>query len=742
MIAPRKRMIVVAVVTTVGMFFVCLSASALGACPNEAIRGVLHSEQLPDCRAYEMVSPSQKLGWKVKFESADESRAMISSLGAFLGSNQGLSSQYLVERTSSGWVTTPLPEPLAPGLVDTTPNNPVAVSAGLGDGVFEERPASGSGFNERAYYVDGLPSGDPVEIGPVFPPSVRQSEEGEEGFDSAEPSVAGGHLLFEIEAPGINNINIDELWPGDSTVTAGRGTLGSYSLYEYDGTDGVEPKLVGVRNKGALRTDQEAQLIGQCGVSLGFPAGGEFYNVGLRVGDAYNTVAVSGGGWRVFFTVAGVNSKGVCNEEGEGTGPAVNELYARENGSETIAVSEPSREDCAACKASTPEPAVFQGASKDGSRVFFLSSQELLEGAHGMNLYEFDFDAAGEGRALSLVGSEVLGVARVAESGSRVYFVSSGRLTGQPNEYGASAVEGEPNLYMYDTEDAHIAFIGTLSASDSSDWRQEDKRPVDASWDGRFLVFDSTADLTPDDSSTVKQVFEYDAEQETLVRVSAGENEFNDDGNTEAYGAEIVEPKYVISENPRPKLTSVSEGGSVVFESSDALTGEAVLGYPNVYEYRAGQVSLISDGQDRSYVTSEQGGSEPSVRLLGEDPSGVDVFFTTADQLVPQDGDTQVDVYDARVDGGFAVASPPSCEGEGCQGALSGTPVFGIPQSTFEPAAPSTTSAPSTQAPAKTKTNGKEKKKGKGRAGRRRRRPKRGVSRVVRRRSSQRRSGR
>jgi hypothetical protein len=735
MISRRKRVMVVAVVIVVGLLFVCLSESALGACPNEAIRGVLHSEQLPDCRAYEMVSPAQKLGWAVGLESADESRAMVDSFGAFLGSNQAvLLNQYLVERTSSGWVTTPLPQPLAPGLIGTL-GNPVAVSAGLGEGVFEERPASGSSENERAYYLDGLPSGDPVEVGPLFPPSVRQSDVVQVEPVSAEPSVAGGHVLFEIEAP--------QLWPGDSTVAGGRGTPGSYSLYEYDGTGGVEPKLVGVRNDGVLRTDREAQLIGQCGVSLGFPSGDNFHNLGLLLGDAYNAVAVSGGGWRVFFTVAGVSGTGGCNEEGEGAGPAVNELYAREDGSETIAVSEPSKADCVACRASTPEPAVFQGASEDGSRVFFLSSQELLEGAHGMNLYEFDFDAAREGRALSLVGSEVLGVARVAQSGSRVYFVSSGRLTGQPNEYGASAEEGKPNLYVYDAEDAHIAFIGTLSASDSSDWQQEDVRPVDASWDGRFLVFDSTADLTPDDSSTVTQVFEYDAEQETLVRVSAGANGFNDDGNTEVYSARIVEPSYTESENPMPKLTSVSEGGIVVFESSDALTGEAILGYPNVYEYRAGQVSLISDGQDRSGVVIF-GRPEPTVRLLGEDPSGVDVFFTTADRLVPQDGDTQVDVYDARVDGGFAVASPPSCEGEGCQGALSGAPVFGVPQSTFEPAAPSTTSTPGAQAPGKTKANGKKKKKGKGKekAGRRRERAKRGVSRAVRGRSSRGRSGR
>lgn len=62
--------------------------------------------------------------------------------------------------------------------------------------------------------------------------------------------------------------------------------------------------------------------------------------------------------------------------------------------------------------------------------------------------------------------------------------------------------------------------------------------------------------------------------------------------------------------------------------------------------------------------------------------SGADIFFETADQLVPQDTDTQRDLYDARIDGGFPPpAVPTSCE-EDCQGAPGSQPLFGAPSST------------------------------------------------------------
>jgi hypothetical protein len=70
------------------------------------------------------------------------------------------------------------------------------------------------------------------------------------------------------------------------------------------------------------------------------------------------------------------------------------------------------------------------------------------------------------------------------------------------------------------------------------------------------------------------------------------------------------------------------------------------------------------------------------VALFGVDPSGGDVFFTTADQLVPQDAESQMVLYDAREEGGFpAPLLAPGCVGETCRGTPAAAPMFATPSS-------------------------------------------------------------
>ena len=364
----------------------------------------------------------------------------------------------------------------------------------------------------------------------------------------------------------------------------------------------------------------------------------------------------------------------------------------------TTAISEPSKEDCLQCDTGelNVSKAVFQGASEDGSRVFFLTTQPLLDGDEDetMDLYEYDFDGpvgeritqvskGGVGDITPGRGAQVEGVARVSEDGSHVYFVAEGVLTGTPNSVGDIAQLGADNFYVYDTETKQTAFIGVLGEGDTQNWQPQDLRPVDATRDGRFVVFTSTKDLTKEDTGSGAQVFEYDAETKTLVRVSVGEGGFNNDGR-DGDAASIAHPSYTESFDPAPQLGSVSEDGSyVVFQSANALTSHAAAGCNNVYEYHSGQVSLISDGQD---CTSAFRG-RPSTALDGIDSSGADIFFETADPLLPQDGDTQVDIYDARIGGGFPGAVPsPECEGDGCQGALAPAPTLPTVDSVNQPA--------------------------------------------------------
>jgi hypothetical protein len=639
-------------------------AAAEGSCTNEALRAPLHSTELPDCRAYELVSPVVKYGWPIVMSrvASNGDSAVAFSLGGLPGSNQSsLINFYKLVRVLDGWKTVPLNTPLEYVNSGGGASLPAA-SPDLSHGVFEYRSATTVDRRDTNFYVDDLLGGPPNKVGPRISPDAFASVPATETLNSSAPSAPSdlSRVLYMLNGPEYpHGTLVDYLWPGDATAQRSLG-IGWTSLYEYVGTSNSVPSLVGVDG---------GHLISQCGTALGYPEGGRFSSL---VGDeVYNAVSAPGG-TRVFFTVAA----GPCEE---GAGPPANELYASEEQSPgarlSVAISEPTAGaggDCSACNTSAPQSAIFQGASEDGSKVFFLSEQAMLGGAGGQNLYEYDFNAP-KGRRVVLVAPGVLGVARVAENGSHVYFVDENVLTAAANPVGDLAQAGADNLYVYDTATTETSFVGTLATGDGADWQTRDERPVNATPDGRFLVFAGRASLTPGDAGGLSQVYEYDAQKNTLIQVSRAEG-----GPGGEFATRLVYPRYTGNFDPSPQQSSVSDDGAyVVFQSEAALTPHAILGYNNVYEYHAGHVSLISDGQDHSFGD----GGVPSVSLFGIDGSGRDIFFTTADELSPQDGDTQEDVYDARIGGGFLPASPAACEGDGCQGVLSAPPSFSAPES-------------------------------------------------------------
>jgi hypothetical protein len=673
----RRALLSVALAGVSVVIPVC-SATASG-CSNEVLRPTLHSVGLPDCRAYELVSPTVKYGWPVVVQrlSFGGDRAVAYSLGGFPGSDQvSLLSFYEFVREPGGWSSVPLN---APSGYDTGQYGGVlpAASPELTAGVSEYRQPSATDQRDTAYYVRPLPSGLAAEAGPRFSRQALESVTATEHLSTGEaaPSSDLSHVLFMLGGPQFAHGRlVDTVWPSDTTALKPLGE-GWASLYEYVGTGNSAPSLVGVNGNG--------HLISECGTTLGYPENGHFTT--FQGGELFNAVSAPSGS-RIFFTVAG----GPC-EEG-GTGPPTSELYAREEQSpgvlRSIPISEPTsgaEGDCTACDTSNPQPATFQGASEDGSRVFFLSDQHLLEGAEGKNLYMYDFNAQ-KGRRVLLAASGVQGVSRVSGDGSHVYFVAGTVLTNATNPLGDSAHTGADNLYVYDSDTGLISFVGSLAAEDTSDWQVQDERPVDASADGKTVVFTSSADLTHEGTAGLVQVFKYDMQTDTLVRVSRPQGGFGG-----VFPAGIVYPRYTGHFDPSPQSSSVSSDGTVtVFQSEAALTSQAILGYNNIYEYRSGRVSLISDGQDRSH--RDEG--FPSVSLLGVDGSGRDIFFTTADQLVPGDGDTQEDVYDARAGGGFPSETSTTCDSEDCQGPLAPTPVIASAYSVTQPAGEQATEQP------------------------------------------------
>ncbi len=680
-------------VATVAGFTATASASA---CPNEASPGF--RTYLPDCRAYEMVTPPYKEGFSVRGVAVSEggSQVLAESLGNFVTpggatiEGTGLfGHSYLLARTEHGWEQTPLDAPSS-----RFPDFEVwTASADLSSSLWF---ASVPGQSSADVYLDSQAPGSSgsalTHVGPGAPPGVAEL-----ALDFLGASSDLSHAVFLVNSP-LLGLEEDRLWPGDTTLPEQLP-----SLYEYAGTGDSEPELVGVSNQTSVseaariqstpHINEAAKLISNCGTVLGSGP-----NPG---GDAYN--AISASGKTVFFTSA------ACG----GEGPPVNELYARIDREKTVDISEPApsvpgrlcTEACAGAE-STPalrKPGVFAGASLDGSKVFFTTRQSLVdedeagEGS-GNDLYEAEVQGdavsrltlisrGGSGDATPGSGAGVLGVVRVSEDGSHVYFVAEGVLTGANGE-GESPSPGAKNLYMFVREcpggeavcadpTERTAFIATLSAEDRAVWSADDVRPAQATPDGRFLVFQSTADLTPDqgDREEAGQVFEYNAQAQALVRVSQGQDGYNENGNSNSYAATIPVQGYEL-DRPSTRFTHLAvsaDGSRVYFLSRDALTPQAVNGVRNVYQYHDHQVDLISDGHDL----------QADAELVGTDEAGRNVFFTTADRLLAQDTDTQVDIYDARVEGG---PPPPAetapCSGIACRGSAGEPPVVLAPAST------------------------------------------------------------
>jgi Tol biopolymer transport system component len=682
-------------------------ARAEAGCPNEQLRVETHSTSLPDCRAYELVTPPFKYGQIVGEPIVTTSGSSVAfvSLGEFNEAGNDATAEggtYVDSRGASGWSSSPV-SPSAEqfqfglGISGTSSQRGETAdfNPDLSRSLFVAAPVSGKPIDFRLY-LRSKATGAFMEIGPLVSPSQVASWTSPETDGRPHLEYAGAtddlsHVFFTEKKLFGNSF----YWPGDATVV-------EPSLYEYSGAGNSEPVLVGIAPGPAEAKDrpvEHSQLISQCGTLLG---GGQ----GEQVFDTYNAISrlpASEEGHVVFFTAVAKGSN--CEAEGGVVGPSVEELYARIDGSHTVAISEPSAADCGACVLTSPQQAVFQGASADGSKVFFISQQELFGGSRGEsgnNLYEYDFDASNQHEKLSFVAPELppyngghplAGVVRVTEDGSHVYFVSEDReLTTNRDAKDKTAVEEESsdNLYVYDGATGRTVFVAALSPSDREDWSFSDVRPVEATPDGRYLLFSSVNDLTPDASGTGSQIYRYDVQSGDLGRISIGEGGFNENGNDGA-SSFIQTPAYYNVASAEPTLTDISDDGSkVVFGSSGALTpqalnkacaleqeGACISSASNVYEWEDGHVYLLSDGRDTHAVAEQQ-----DVNLIGISATGSDVFFTTADPLVGQDGDTQQDIYDARVGGGFAApVAGAGCAGESCQGSPSVSPVFSAPAS-------------------------------------------------------------
>ncbi len=377
--------------------------------------------------------------------------------------------------------------------------------------------------------------------------------------------------------------------------------------------------------------------------------------------------AVSSDGSRVFFSNANVYVR-VNTEQPQSpmeTNAKSEEVCANSADACTVEVSASQR---LLPNPAGAQPARYQGASADGSRVFFTSKAELTEDAYtgtagqGANLYEYELaqegkparltDLTGEATDKTGNGAAVQGVVQISEDGSYVYYVADGKLV-------EGAQTGKPNLYV-SHDGAAPTFIATLLApNDESDWTGEHEGNPElnaavVTSDGTRLAFMSYNELTGYDNQDAntgqpdEEIYLYDTATSSLACASCNPSGARPTGSSTLPGAHSLGDAGMPLYRPRDLI----EDGMLFFNSSDALVPHASDGRKNVYEYEDGHVFAISD---------VAGGYESF--FMDASADGNNVFFATADQLLPEDQSNNVVVYDARVDGGFPVAPvAPSCD--------------------------------------------------------------------------------
>jgi hypothetical protein len=637
---------------------------AAAACPNEAVRQEQAAVALPDCRAYELVTPTQK--------DATEPKAVVAGLleptleaipGARAAADGGrmawdseyvlpgspsVGVDYLSTRTDGGWSTEAVvpPQSAEHGVLCPFFVGMVGWSANLDRGVLAD--GYGQEPSSDSY------SGEGQECGHDEPRLAAGEQEGFQNLFLRDNELHA-YRLIDVTPSGVTPPSpaggSEQYFP--ASFLAGSSDL-SHVVFEDElpltpeapaGDDLYEWAAGAVRLVTVLPNGEAA-----AGTLAGSTPNAEFdFSAGNRpvpINLAGARRAVSSDGRRIFF------------EAGE-------KLYLREDGEHTIQID----------AAQGPGPGGggrFMGASEDGSRVFFLDDAEAgltsnTISSSGANLYEYDIPS---GRLTDLTAAadvDVLGVSGLSADGSTVYFVAEGALAG-----GAAA--GQPNLYA--EHDGELAFVATLDPQhDSCDWTTNTGCPLEgqlietsgltarSSTDGRYVAFTSLRPLTGQsnvDAHTGEadtEVFRYDLATGTLACASCSPT-----GAAPTGPATIRWPSVPITfqlwREAYPQR-NVSDQGQVFFETKSPLVLADINTRTDVYEYDGNSVSLLSSGT-----------SEADSYFLDASQSGDDVFLATAQRLVGRDQDSAYDIYDARVGGGFAEPAPPApgCgTSEGCR---------------------------------------------------------------------------
>lgn len=395
-----------------------------------------------------------------------------------------------------------------------------------------------------------------------------------------------------------------------------------------------------------------------------------------------------------------------------------------------------------------PEPSdsesYYQTANDEGSMVFFTSSARLTADATAPSqfsqtaaLYVFELTS---GRGEALAGKltdltvdpragerpDVQGVIGASEDGSYIYFAANG-LLGDAAEHGATP---GGNLYVEHYDQQTRAWTPPSFIAHAASWGNGlpdlARTTSRVSPNGRYLAFMSASSTTGYDNRDAnsgvpdEEVFLYDATSRRVVCASCNptgarpvgmQGSQNYEERLWDYG-EIWRGRWVAGDIPGWTSTDLvqaltqsrylSDSGRLFFNSSDSLVPGDVNGTEDVYQYEPAGLGSCQGpgyGQSATVIFSEKlggciglissGTSSEESAFMDASETGADVFFLTLSRLSPVDLDTSIDIYDAHECTASspcapqaALVPPPCATGDACKPGPTPQPaLFGQPPS-------------------------------------------------------------
>jgi hypothetical protein len=340
------------------------------------------------------------------------------------------------------------------------------------------------------------------------------------------------------------------------------------------------------------------------------------------------------------------------------------DLYERFGGNTTLLSTGPA-------SANPDDDAAFKGRSDNGSRVFFETGERLTSSDTDS---ESDvYERSGGTTALLSIGTSGGNGATWAAfkgasaDGSRVFFETSESLT-------SADTDASVDVYQRSAGTTTLLTTGPAGGNGAKDAYFED-----TSKDGTRVWFETGESLVTGDSDTRQDVYERSGGTTSLVSTgpTGGSGAFDASfagasqdgsrvwiGTLEQLAPTDLDSVFDIYERSGGTTSQVStgpaggngssdaffdqasvDGSRVFFETLESLVAADTDPYRDVYQRFGGTTSLVSP--------TPSGSSTSFANLVGTNDNGTRVFFTSGDKLAASDTDTQSDVY-ASVDiGGY-----------------------------------------------------------------------------------------